>query len=137
MHLIHRRCNCKPGTSRLSLDKGHGFTQSYTLARLQQSAPGCRSRTGITHGCGYSQMLSTKHWEDKQSTDALRESQPSHLRYYHHNRQLFGRLPCNWKDYYLVIGFITCNPQASGVYPQKRAQMQSLGPPGLKKEPLQ
>lgn len=51
LQLIHRHCNCKPGTSLLSLAKGCGFTQSYTLAWLPQSALGCRSCVRVNHCC--------------------------------------------------------------------------------------
>ena len=125
LHLIHRHRNCKPGTSLLSLAKGCGFTPSYTLARLQQSALGCRSRAGVTRGCRYSQMPSAKGCKDEQSTDALRESQPSHLHYCYHNRQFLGDCHVIGKITLccVVIGFITCNPQASGVCAQRWAQL--------------
>lgn len=113
------------------------YSESYTLVRLKQSALGCRSRAGVTHGCRYSQTLSAKGCKGEQSTDALRESEPSHLHYCYHNRQPLGDCHVIGKITlcYVVIGFITCNPQASGVYPQKRAQLGSLGSLVLKKEP--
>lgn len=132
--LIYRHCNCKPGTSQGPWI----YSESCTLTRLQQTALGCRSCAEVTHGCRYSQMLSAKRCKGEQSTDALRESQPSCLHYWYCNRQLLGDWYVIGKITlcYLVIGFITCNPQASGIYPQKWALLQSLGSAGMKKEPL-